>query len=161
MRHHKADPCPVDMYRCNGGVNTALQFDKKGALRFAALQSDAGKALLRRSNRSPDDISSIVLVEESGSFIKSEAILRIANYLDIPFPLLAQPAWVVPKFVRDGVYDQVGLPCADATDCVSGEIGRLVFVFLCHGLNVVSCHADCQFAVQRVWQDHSLQNEGC
>jgi predicted DCC family thiol-disulfide oxidoreductase YuxK len=92
---------------CNGGVNTALKFDKEGALRFAALQSDAGKALLRRSGRAPDDISSIVLVEENGSYIKSEAILRIAQYLQIPFPLLAQLAFPLPTFVRDGVYDQI------------------------------------------------------
>jgi predicted DCC family thiol-disulfide oxidoreductase YuxK len=92
---------------CNGGVNTALKFDKKGALRFAALQSDAGKTLLQRSGRNPDDISSIVLVEESGSFIKSDAILRIAKYLQIPFPVLAQFALPLPRFVRDGVYDQI------------------------------------------------------
>jgi predicted DCC family thiol-disulfide oxidoreductase YuxK len=93
--------------RCNGGVNTALKFDKNGELRFAALQSDAGRTLLQRSGRNPDDISSIVLVEESGSFIKSEAILRIAKYLQIPFPVLAQLALPLPTFIRDGVYDQV------------------------------------------------------
>jgi predicted DCC family thiol-disulfide oxidoreductase YuxK len=97
-------------------VNTALKFDKKGTLRFAALQSNAGKALLQRSGRKSDDISSIVLVEETGSFIKSEAILRIAKYLQIPFPLLAQFVFPVPTFVRDGFYDQVfhNLPATSA-----------------------------------------------
>lgn len=38
--------------------------EEPGRFRFAALQSDAGRALLRRSGRSPDDISSIVLVRE-------------------------------------------------------------------------------------------------
>lgn len=33
--------------------------------RFAALQSDAGRALLRRAGRAPNDISSIVLVERN------------------------------------------------------------------------------------------------
>ena len=33
-----------------------------GNLRFAALQSDAGRSLLKRAGRDPDDISSIVLV---------------------------------------------------------------------------------------------------
>ncbi len=33
-------------------------------IRFEPLQSDAGKKLLRRSGRAPDDISSVVLVEK-------------------------------------------------------------------------------------------------
>lgn len=33
-------------------------------IRYEALQSEAGKKLLRRSGRSPDDISSVVLVEK-------------------------------------------------------------------------------------------------
>jgi hypothetical protein len=51
---------------CNGGVNFVLDWDPAGKVRFCALQSDAGRALLQRCGRSADDISSIVLVEESG-----------------------------------------------------------------------------------------------
>jgi predicted DCC family thiol-disulfide oxidoreductase YuxK len=32
-------------------------------IRYEALQSEAGRKLLRRSGRAPDDISSVVLVE--------------------------------------------------------------------------------------------------
>lgn len=95
--------------RCNGGVNTALRFDEEGALRFAALQSKAGKSLLQRSGRKPDDISSIVLVEPDESHIKSEAILRIAKYLQNPFPFLALFGFPLPLFVRDSLYDTVSL----------------------------------------------------
>jgi predicted DCC family thiol-disulfide oxidoreductase YuxK len=49
---------------CNGGVNFVLDNDPVGRLRFAALQSEAGRALLLRSGRAPDDISSLVLVEK-------------------------------------------------------------------------------------------------
>jgi len=49
------------------------------------LQSESGRKLLQRSGRSPDDISSVVLVEER-SYIKSEAVLRIMEYLNLPFP---------------------------------------------------------------------------
>lgn len=45
-----------------------LDFDRptrdKGEFRFAALQSEVGRALLRRGGRKPDDISSIVLATE-------------------------------------------------------------------------------------------------
>lgn len=40
-------------------------WDQEGAYRFAALQSQAGRALLQRSGRRPDDISSIVLVRQN------------------------------------------------------------------------------------------------
>lgn len=33
-------------------------------MRFEALQSEAGRKLLQRSGRAPDDISSVVLVEK-------------------------------------------------------------------------------------------------
>lgn len=88
-------------------MNTALRFDEEGALRFAALQSGAGKSLLKRSGRQPDDISSIVLVESDESYIKSEAILRIAKYLQNPFPFLAIFGFPLPLFVRDSLYDTV------------------------------------------------------
>lgn len=39
-------------------------FANDSRLRFAALQSEAGRALLLRSGRAPDDISSLVLVEK-------------------------------------------------------------------------------------------------
>ncbi len=93
---------------CNGGVNLALDLDPPGKLRFAALQSDAGRALLRRAGRDPDDISSIVLVEERDSYVKSDAVLRIARYLDNPaLPAAAALGMLFPGVLRDVVYDIV------------------------------------------------------
>ena len=78
-----------------------------GRARFAALQSPAGRALLRRAGRSPSDISSIVLVGPDAAHVRSDAILRIAQLLGHPWPLLGAMGLVVPRFVRDGVYDLV------------------------------------------------------
>ncbi|CAH9141448.1 unnamed protein product [Cuscuta epithymum] len=49
---------------CNGGVKFVRGNDSRRRIRFEALQSEAGKKLLRRSGRAPDDISSVVLVEK-------------------------------------------------------------------------------------------------
>ncbi|GJS76491.1 DCC family protein, chloroplastic [Tanacetum coccineum] len=76
-------------------------------MRFESLQSDAGKNLLQRSGRAPDDISSVVLVEKSRSYIKSEAVLKIMEYIDLPFPQLAFFLQFVPLFVRDFVYENI------------------------------------------------------
>ena len=83
LRHH---------IRCTG-VNFALDFDRKGEFRFAALQSEAGKALLQKSGRRADDISSIVLVDEDGAYVKSTAVLRIARKLGSIFPILVGSAF--------------------------------------------------------------------
>ena len=62
---------------------------------------------LCRCGRAPDDISSIVLVEEGGHYIKSDAVLRIASRLGLPLPLVAAALMPLPHFIRDTFYDQV------------------------------------------------------
>ncbi|GAB4850083.1 hypothetical protein Ancab_029381 [Ancistrocladus abbreviatus] len=92
---------------CNGGVKFVRDNDQNRTIRYEALQSEAGKKLLRRSGRAPDDISSVVLVEKDRSYIKSEAVLKIMEYIDLPFPQLAFLLRLVPLFVRDFAYDNV------------------------------------------------------
>ncbi|KAL3809826.1 hypothetical protein ACHAXA_002396 [Cyclostephanos tholiformis] len=97
---------------CNNAVNTAIDWDPSGKLRFAALQSNVGRALLQYHGRSADDISSIVLVTPEGAYIKSDAILGIAESLN-PLPMLPMRPFarlaviVVPQFLRDLIYDGV------------------------------------------------------
>lgn len=93
-------------------VNLALDWDPNGKLRFAALQSNVGRALLQVSGRDADDISSIVLVTKDGAYTKSDAVLRIAQELTplslLPLkPAAALAELVVPKFLRDIIYDGV------------------------------------------------------
>ncbi|CAH8353611.1 unnamed protein product [Eruca vesicaria subsp. sativa] len=92
---------------CNGGVKFVRDHDHNRSIRFEALQSEAGKKLLMRSGRAPDDISSVVLVEKDRSYIKSEAVLKIMKYIDLPFPQLAFFLQFSPLFVRDFLYENV------------------------------------------------------
>lgn len=97
---------------CNNAVNLALDWDKDGKLRFSALQSNVGRALLQVHGRKADDISSIVLVTNDGAYIKSEAILKITEELTPLSVLPLKPAvmlsrLVLPKFLRDIIYDNV------------------------------------------------------
>ncbi|PNH04488.1 hypothetical protein TSOC_009315 [Tetrabaena socialis] len=84
-----------------------LDQDPSAVYRLAALQSPAGRRLLQRSGRAPDDLSSIVLVEPDRHYIRSEAILRIGARLNVPLPLLATLGFPVPLPLRDAVYDAV------------------------------------------------------
>ncbi|XP_031505531.1 DCC family protein At1g52590, chloroplastic isoform X1 [Nymphaea colorata] len=92
---------------CNGGVKFVRDNDHNRRIRYEALQSESGRKLLQRSGRSPDDISSVVLVEKDRSYIKSEAVLKIMEYLDMPFPQLSLFIKLIPLFMRDTVYDTV------------------------------------------------------
>ncbi len=98
---------------CNGAVNFALEYDaepSRGSVRFAALQSETGRAMLVNAGRDADDISSIVFVEgaaPSESYVKSEAILRIARRMRAPFPQLSALGSLVPRAIGDFVYDAV------------------------------------------------------
>ncbi|XP_040378038.1 DCC family protein At1g52590, chloroplastic isoform X2 [Oryza brachyantha] len=104
-----ADTRPIMLFDgvcnlCNGGVRFVREHDPN---RYIPLQSESGRKLLQRSGRAPDDISSVVLVEKDRSYIKSEAVLRIMEYLNLPFPQLATFLKVVPLFLRDFAYDNV------------------------------------------------------
>jgi predicted DCC family thiol-disulfide oxidoreductase YuxK len=93
---------------CNRGVNLILDWDPAASFRLAALQSPAGRALLARAGRAPDDISSIVLVtRDEGCFVRSEAVRRIGAALGAPFAPLAALAAPVPLPLRDFLYDRV------------------------------------------------------
>ncbi|GAU27788.1 hypothetical protein TSUD_113670 [Trifolium subterraneum] len=70
---------------CNGGVKFVRDNDRNKTIRYEALQSEAGKI----------------------SYIKSEAVLKIMEYIDLPFPQIAFLLQFMPLFVRDFVYDNV------------------------------------------------------
>ena len=90
-------------------MNAVLNTDSKGVFRLAALQSETGKQLLERCGRSRSDISSIVLVEEDTCHIKSDAVLKIAQGLNLPLAALGSLSMSVPSTLRDAMYDQVCL----------------------------------------------------
>ncbi|XP_024399173.1 DCC family protein At1g52590, chloroplastic [Physcomitrium patens] len=92
---------------CNAGVNFVLDNDPEGRVRMAALQSEAGRALLLRAGRLSDDLSSLVLIEKDRSYIKSEGVLRTAQYLGNLLPPVGSLGLLFPLFFRDFVYDNV------------------------------------------------------
>ena len=82
-----------------------IERDKKNVLKFAALQSDAGKKLLEEHGvKLPEgDPDSIILIDGDRVHTHSGAALRIAKHLSFPWFL----SWIfiiVPWFLRDPVY---------------------------------------------------------
>ena len=90
---------------CSTSVQFMIARDPKARLKFAAIQSDAGKKILEEHGmKAPEgDPDSILLVDGDRVFEQSSAALRIAKQLSFPW-FLAWPLIIVPRFLRDAVY---------------------------------------------------------
>lgn len=91
---------------CNGFVNFLLDREREPRLRFAAMQSPAGQALLREHGLPLEDYRSMVLIEDGQLWQKSAAALRLLGYLHRPWPYF-RVLRGVPTPLRDWVYDQI------------------------------------------------------
>lgn len=91
---------------CNGAVNFIIDRDPAGYFRFAPLQSDVAATYLDDTDGPDADLSTIVLVEDGQTYVRSTAALRIARRLTGAWPLLFL-AIVVPRPLRDAVYNWV------------------------------------------------------
>ena len=87
---------------CNGSVRFIAARDNHGEFTFAPLESAAA--------------TSIELVEGGRTFTKSTAALRIARRLRFPWPL-AYGLILVPRFIRDAVYDFIASRRHQLTVC--------------------------------------------
>jgi predicted DCC family thiol-disulfide oxidoreductase YuxK len=88
---------------CTGSVRFVIARDRRRQFRFASLQSPVAQKLLG----APGALDSVVLVMDGATYRKSTAALLIAKRLDGLWPLLAV-FLVVPRFLRDGIYDWIG-----------------------------------------------------
>ena len=88
---------------CNAWVQYVVKRDSSSTIRFASLQSGAGRRLLEEHQIDANYIDSLVLFEEGRFSVSSNAALRTLSYLD---------GWqkhliflsVVPRSLRDLVY---------------------------------------------------------
>jgi predicted DCC family thiol-disulfide oxidoreductase YuxK len=99
---------------CNASVQFVIERDPTAIFRFAALQSDFGRAILAKNGlyMASNDIpkigaegspDSIILVENDVVYDRSTAALRIAKRLSGGIQLMAV-FLIVPKFIRDFFY---------------------------------------------------------
>jgi predicted DCC family thiol-disulfide oxidoreductase YuxK len=94
---------------CNKTVQTILDHDRQGVMRFAALQSDYGQTVVGRHS-ALRGVDSVVFVEtatgarEERIYFRSDAALKVASYLG-GFWKVFLAAYIIPKPVRDYFYD--------------------------------------------------------
>ena len=88
---------------CNRAVAFIVRRDPAGKVRFAPLQSNAGRALLQAHGLPENHIESLVLIDEGRAWLAGDAALRVAGYLRAPWPGL-RILRILPKPLRDAMY---------------------------------------------------------
>ena len=91
---------------CNAAVQFVIRHDKKKQFTFASLQSETGQSILSSNDLPINVFNSFVLVENDKVYTRSTAALRVTKKLNGLWPGL-YAFMVVPKFIRDWVYDRV------------------------------------------------------
>jgi predicted DCC family thiol-disulfide oxidoreductase YuxK len=92
---------------CNKSVQAVIDHDRRGSMRFAALQSAYGEAVIKRH---PElrGVDSVVYVERDAGVervhVRSDAALKVAAYLG-GFWKIFLAARLMPRAVRDYFYD--------------------------------------------------------
>ena len=74
-----------------------------GYFKFGASQNPEGRALLERYGTSREAARSIILIEDNRIYLRSDAVLRIAARMSMPWKL-ARVCLAIPRPVRDLVY---------------------------------------------------------
>lgn len=92
---------------CNASVRFIIKRDPDGLYRFAHLQSSTGNDLARRYGIDPAVTDTFVLIAHDRASIKSDAWLSILESLGGIWRA-ARALRVIPRPVRDAVYDLVG-----------------------------------------------------
>ena len=88
---------------CNAWVQFIVKRDSIGTIRFASLQSGAGRRLLEEHKIDENYSESLVFFEEERFSVSSNAALRTLSYLDSWQKHLIFLA-VMPRLLRDAVY---------------------------------------------------------
>ncbi|HEY0173849.1 MAG TPA: DCC1-like thiol-disulfide oxidoreductase family protein [Pyrinomonadaceae bacterium] len=92
---------------CNKSVQAVIDHDRRGSMRFAALQSAYGEAVIKRH---PElrGVDSVVYVERDAGVervhVRSDAALKVAAYLG-GFWKIFLAARLMPRALRDYFYD--------------------------------------------------------
>lgn len=89
---------------CTWSVQFIIRRDPKGYFKFGAMQSEAGRKLLKNHRIRSETGDTIILIEGSRYFTKSDAALRIANWLSGFWRILRVLA-IIPRPMRNWCYD--------------------------------------------------------
>ena len=91
---------------CDRAVLFILKKEKSSAVRFAPLQSETGKKVLRKYGYPESYLDGLVLIEKKRAYDRSSACLRISGKLKFPWNLFFL-LLLFPKQLRDWIYKMI------------------------------------------------------
>lgn len=91
---------------CNGLVRFIIRHDRHKRFRFAPLQTEAGNKFLSAHGLVSSSLDTLVYLRKGKVLVRSAAALNVARDLGGPWTL-AYGFILVPRFIRDAVYDLV------------------------------------------------------
>lgn len=87
---------------CVGSVQFIIKNEKQAILQFASLQSEFGQSQ-REKHQIPNEIDSLILIDNNRVYYYSSAALRITKYMGKLWPIL-QILLIIPPFLRNILY---------------------------------------------------------
>ena len=91
---------------CNGAVDFVIRRDANHHFRYASLQSEIGRSMMKEHGKNPDVLDTIILVSGKKVYMRSSAAIRVCNKLGSLWPLM-NVFLIVPSPIRDVVYDWI------------------------------------------------------
>lgn len=108
MRQHKIILFDGVCNLCNSSVIFVVQHEPEPVFKFASIQSETGKSLLTRYGLPSSYSDAVILIDGGEKYLGSTAALKIGQKLRFPWSRLSTAGLLVPKFIRDWVYNQIG-----------------------------------------------------
>jgi len=94
---------------CNGSVIFILKREQNPIFKFASIQSEVGAELLNWCGLPSDYSQAVILIDHGKIYLGSTAALKIGQMLKFPWSFLAYRGFIIPKFIRDWVYNQIAI----------------------------------------------------
>lgn len=91
---------------CSSAVLFVIKRDAKKQIKYAAIQSEPGKMLLKKYNIEEAYLGSLIFIDQGKAYLKSSGALRLCKYLTGLWPLFYVLIFI-PSFIRNAVYDLV------------------------------------------------------
>lgn len=91
---------------CTGAARFIARFDRSGEFRICPIQSPLGSVMMTHFGYDARDPRSWLYLENGVAFGASDGVLKAAKRLGGPFKL-ALVFWIVPRRIRDAVYNAV------------------------------------------------------